>query len=191
MSADFNFDHPIWKQRSRYSQQFIASLLRREPTKRPDAKRALKHSWFKQHFEVAERPPFVEIDKASEEFEEERRDALFKSDAINVSGSLTRPCPGAFSFAKMILAGPFHCLIAVERNSLWFLAPSLSLTLLFSSGNSFSYSYYLFVPFRFVPFHSMIDNCVSFVGSKHQQSPRCTRRHERCQSRNCKLQQLS
>ena len=56
-----------------------------EYKKRPDARRALKHPWFKQTFELAARPPFIHDDEEGTKFEEERRDTMFKADAINVS----------------------------------------------------------------------------------------------------------
>lgn len=43
----FDFKDPVWEQRSKNAQDFVATLLRVKPETRPDAKRALRHRWFR------------------------------------------------------------------------------------------------------------------------------------------------
>jgi Ca2+-binding EF-hand superfamily protein len=44
-AGDFNFEHPVWNERSKYAQQFVSWLLNVNSEKRPDAKRASRHRW--------------------------------------------------------------------------------------------------------------------------------------------------
>jgi len=81
--AEFDFSHPIWGERSRQAQSFVASLLKVDPNKRLDARRALRHQWFRKSFEPGVRPPFVEDDNEGRAFEEACRDTMFKANAIN------------------------------------------------------------------------------------------------------------
>jgi len=84
-SVEFNFSHPVWCKRSKEAQNFVSSLLRREPSKRPDTRRALKHPWLKIVFdENGTLPVFIENDNESKEFKMIHTALVFQRDALNV-----------------------------------------------------------------------------------------------------------
>ena len=43
----FDFERPVWEQRSKHAWDFVASLLHVDPALRLDAKRSLRHRWFR------------------------------------------------------------------------------------------------------------------------------------------------
>jgi len=90
-SVEFNFSHPVWCKRSKEAQNFVSSLLRREPSKRPDTRRALKHPWLKIVFdENGTLPVFIENDNESKEFNMCHTGLVFQRDASKALQSLCR-----------------------------------------------------------------------------------------------------
>ena len=88
-SVEFNFSHPVWCKRSKEEQNFVSSLLRREPSKLPHTRWALKHPLLR--IDVNENGTlsvFIENDNASKEFNMIHTGLVFQWDALNVSSNI-------------------------------------------------------------------------------------------------------
>jgi serine/threonine protein kinase len=57
LSANYNFDADVWKDRSREGKQFVSSLLELDQQKRLSAEQALRHPWFSSKANMSKRKP--------------------------------------------------------------------------------------------------------------------------------------
>lgn len=82
-TKDFDFDHPVWKERPKHAQEFVAWLLNVDPDKRPDARRANRHRWLFRQSKLTNSVLSSDFDPTIRRFDDMLKEQTFQRKALN------------------------------------------------------------------------------------------------------------